>query len=59
MAGNRSRAVSLPRPVPVHLTYATAWVGDHGEVHFRGDIYERDARLSDALFGDGNRGNAG
>jgi murein L,D-transpeptidase YcbB/YkuD len=46
--GELTRA-SLPRPVPVHLTYSTAWVGEGGTVHFRPDIYGRDARLRQAL----------
>jgi len=27
----------------------TAWLADDGRVHFRGDIYQRDAALSEAL----------
>jgi len=33
----------------VHLTYSTAWIGEGGTVHFRPDIYARDARLEQAL----------
>jgi len=42
------RAVVLKRRVPVHLQYWTAWVED-GAVHFRNDIYGRDAQLLRAL----------
>ncbi|HHP7237853.1 L,D-transpeptidase family protein [Longibacter sp.] len=42
------RAVVLQRRVPVHLQYWTAWVED-GAVHFRNDIYDRDAQLLRAL----------
>jgi murein L,D-transpeptidase YcbB/YkuD len=45
----RERWVALPTPVPVHLGYWTVWAGDDGTVHFRRDVYERDARLADAL----------
>ena len=37
--------VTLPHPMPVYLVYHTAWVDQDGEVHFRPDIYERDAPL--------------
>ncbi len=38
-------AVTLPRPVPVHLVYLTAWVDAAGVLQFRDDLYNRDARL--------------
>jgi len=43
--------VRLPRPLPVHITYFTAWVEKDGTAHFRDDIYGRDARLATLLFG--------
>jgi murein L,D-transpeptidase YcbB/YkuD len=43
------RAVSLAEPVPVYVFYRTAWVDDHGAVHFRRDLYGLDARLERAL----------
>lgn len=42
-------AVALPRPVPVHLVYLTAWVDAAGVLQFRDDLYNRDARLVAAL----------
>ena len=41
--------VSLAAPVPVHLTYLTAWIGEGGTVEFREDVYGRDALLAKAL----------
>jgi murein L,D-transpeptidase YcbB/YkuD len=43
------QTVSLPRAVPVHLLYWTAWAAPDGVVNFRKDIYGRDARLLKAL----------
>jgi murein L,D-transpeptidase YcbB/YkuD len=41
--------VHLRNPVPVYLTYQTAWVDDGGAAHFRDDLYERDKRLAQSL----------
>ncbi|MBF0373359.1 MAG: L,D-transpeptidase family protein [Alphaproteobacteria bacterium] len=41
--------VGLPKPMPVYLLYWTAWVEADGSTHFRGDIYDRDSRLNEAL----------
>ncbi len=40
--------VPLRQKLPVHVTYLTAW--EDGRVHFRADVYGRDARLAGALF---------
>ncbi len=45
----REETVRLPRSVPVHLLYQTAWAAPDGAVHFRHDIYERDTPLAAAL----------
>ena len=42
--------VHLPRELPVHVLYWTAWVDHDGMINFRDDIYERDETLSDALL---------
>lgn len=41
--------ISLRRPLPVHLTYRTAWVGNDGVLNFRQDVYGRDATVYSAL----------
>lgn len=41
--------VYLPKPIPVHVTYITAWADRDGTVNFRRDIYKRDAALIKAL----------
>ncbi len=43
MAAGSRQTVVLDRPVPVHLTYFTAWVQE-GAVNFRADIYGLDSR---------------
>jgi murein L,D-transpeptidase YcbB/YkuD len=45
----RNRRVSLETPVSVHVLYWTAWVDEQGTVHFRGDVYGRDAAVRGAL----------
>lgn len=44
----KTTRVNLENPVPVLLTYWTAWVED-GTVHFREDPYDRDAAILKAL----------
>jgi L,D-transpeptidase YcbB len=51
MRSGARRIVTLKEPVPVHLTYVTAWAADDGTVQFRNDIYGRDSLLFKALFG--------
>jgi murein L,D-transpeptidase YcbB/YkuD len=43
--------VTLEEPLPVHIAYLTAWVNKDGSVHFRNDVYGRDATLAAALLG--------
>lgn len=48
--GRERTVVNLREPVPVHITYLTAWVDD-GVAQFRSDIYEHDQKLLAALEG--------
>lgn len=45
-----STVIALKRPVPVHLTYFTAIVGENGQVTDFGDIYGIDNRMASQLF---------
>lgn len=49
MAGSVPTRAKLSRTLPVHLVYATAWVGEGGTVEFRGDVYGRDATLRESI----------
>jgi murein L,D-transpeptidase YcbB/YkuD len=49
-AGGQNQRVDLPKPVPVHLVYATAFSSENG-IEFRTDVYGRDKKLYAALFG--------
>jgi murein L,D-transpeptidase YcbB/YkuD len=44
------KVISLPNPVPVHITYQTSWIDKNGVMHFNRDVYGRDAKLRKALF---------
>lgn len=44
-----TRRLALPRPVPVYLLYWTVWSDTAGRVHYRPDVYQRDARTAEAL----------
>lgn len=44
-----NRKVGLPRPVPVHLVYLTAWTDDEDVLHFRDDVYGYDTPRLEAV----------
>jgi len=44
-----TKSVRVRHQIPVHLLYWTAWVDSQGTLHFRDDIYGRDAPLDRAL----------
>jgi len=49
VGSEKTTRVNLAAPVPVHITYLTAWIGEGGTVHFRDDVYGRDTLLAKAL----------
>jgi murein L,D-transpeptidase YcbB/YkuD len=49
MDGEQPLQVSLDRPVPVLIVYATAVVVENGDVHFFDDLYGQDAELERIL----------
>ncbi|MDO8352498.1 MAG: L,D-transpeptidase family protein, partial [Aestuariivirga sp.] len=50
LASGKQTRVSLPTHIPVHLVYSTAFKGENG-IEFRPDVYGRDRKLYNALFG--------
>ena len=42
--------VKVKDPVPVYITYYTAWVDENGLLNFRDDIYNHDAKLATKMF---------
>jgi L,D-transpeptidase YcbB len=55
MYGTGERDIHLATPIPVHITYQTAFVDDAGHLAIREDVYGRDAKLLAALKGDDRR----
>lgn len=50
MKSNREIWVALKKPVPVFITYFTAWVDQDGRLNFRDDIYGHDQKMAEQLF---------
>ena len=50
LATKQTKGVNFQRPIPVHLTYFTAWMKD-GKLQTFADIYGRDRLVGNILFG--------
>lgn len=50
MNSGNEKYVKLKDPVPVIITYYTAWVDDNGQINFRDDIYSHDKTLGSKMF---------
>ena len=51
MYGSSEIDLKFPTPIPVNITYQTAFVDDAGKLEFRKDIYGRDATMISMLKG--------
>ncbi len=50
MNNGNEQFVSVKNPVPVFITYYTAWVDDNGLLNFRNDIYGHDREIAQKMF---------
>ena len=53
--GPEENEISLDQPIPVHVTYFTAWVDDDGEVQTFDDVYGHEKRITLAFAGRWNQ----
>jgi murein L,D-transpeptidase YcbB/YkuD len=51
MYGQSERDIKFPTPIPVNITYQTAFVDDAGKLQMRKDVYGRDAAMLSILRG--------
>jgi murein L,D-transpeptidase YcbB/YkuD len=51
MYGHSEIDIKFPTPIPVNITYQTAFVDDAGKLEFRKDVYGRDATMISILRG--------
>ncbi|MGA2056402.1 MAG: L,D-transpeptidase family protein [Bradyrhizobium sp.] len=49
MYGSSEIDLKFPTPIPVNITYQTAFVDDEGNLQFRKDVYGRDANMLSLL----------
>ena len=50
MNSGTEKYVKVKNPIPVIITYYTAWVDENGQLNFREDIYGHDERLMAKMF---------
>jgi murein L,D-transpeptidase YcbB/YkuD len=50
MNSGTEKYVKLKNPIPVFITYYTAWVDNAGQLNFREDIYGHDESLASRMF---------
>ena len=50
MNAGTEKFVKVKDPIPVVITYYTAWVDENGRLNFRDDIYAHDKKLAGKMF---------
>jgi len=50
MNSGEEKYVKVKNPIPVVITYYTAWVDENGRLNFREDIYGHDSNLAKKMF---------
>jgi murein L,D-transpeptidase YcbB/YkuD len=51
MNSGKEQFVQGKKPVPVMITYFTAWTDQNGKLNFRDDVYSHDAKTRARMFG--------
>jgi len=46
---SKERTIPLPRPLPVYILYATAWVDRNRDLQLREEIYKLDELVAKAI----------
>jgi len=46
----KTKTIKFEKPIPIHITYMTAWADEQGIINFRPDIYKRDSQIADNLY---------
>ncbi len=49
IVSGEQKSIKLPKKLPVHILYFTAWVEDNGTIQFRKDVYGHDGQLAKVL----------
>lgn len=55
MYGTTERDLKFPTPVPVNITYQTAWIDSNGKLETRRDLYGIDSRMQALLRNEKNK----
>ena len=50
MNSGKEQFVKVKKSVPVAITYFTAWVDENGQLNFRDDVYNHDAKTRERMF---------
>lgn len=50
MNSGKEQYVALDKPVPVMITYFTAWIDEDGRLNFRDDVYSHDEKTGQRMF---------
>ena len=49
LKAKKNKQIRVPKKIPVHIAYFTAWPDDSGKMHYYDDVYGRDRLLKTAL----------
>jgi murein L,D-transpeptidase YcbB/YkuD len=50
MNSGKEQFVKVKNPIPVVITYFTAWVDENGALNFRDDVYHHDIKTKEKMF---------